>query len=445
MSDTVLVTGGAAGVEAQWAEALGLADAVDDTGDRVRTLARQGATLAVDPDLIASGLLAPTSAAMCAAALLEAAGGVLVGALSLEADAVGIRAAVSALRAADEAVTFGFDVLDYAVVRAATTSLLTSPGTAAVGLAALGLEGESLATEHPGLVEHAVNGGGGLLDALRAPFLPAVTTATTAAGAAALASAYWSPTRPVVSAYPGSVGTGSPTSVHALLARLHEVALLSPTPHAAGNGTIAVQTLGPPGQRRHVVYLPGTDRFEAPPGGGPDVREMRTNLELAAGLPDDYTAGIREAMHRAGVRPGEPVLLVGHSQGGMAAVSLAASPGEFAITDVVTAGAPTAQVGHYPAGVHVLSLEQQGDVVPLLDGRPNPPSVEQTTARFDASPPEGVVGHHDYPAYLDGAALVDASDDPSVTDAIGSLRAHGFLSDAPSSTQLFQVTREPVS
>ena len=40
----------------------------------------------------------------------------------------------------------------------------------------------------------------------------------------------------------------------------------------------------------------------------------------------------------------------------------------YRVTHVVTAGAPVARLGPFPDGSHVLSLEQRGDVVPLLDG-----------------------------------------------------------------------------
>ena len=49
----------------------------------------------------------------------------------------------------------------------------------------------------------------------------------------------------------------------------------------------------------------------------------------------------------AGVRSDEPVLLVGHSLGGMAAAAILAGNSGYHVTDVVTAGSPTAQSGRY--------------------------------------------------------------------------------------------------
>jgi hypothetical protein len=174
------------------------------------------------------------------------------------------------------------------------------------------------------------------------------------------------------------------------------------------------------------------------------VRDLGTNLDLVAGEVDDYQQGILEAMAEAGIGADEPVLVVGHSQGGMEAVAIAAGDSGFNVTDVVTAGSPTAQVGGYPTGVNVLSIEQHGDVVPLLDGEPNPPSVEQTTVVVDADPGPGIVAHHGYDVYVAGGAAVDSSTDPSVLSSVGSLHEHGFLgSGGQVTSQVFQITRAP--
>jgi alpha-beta hydrolase superfamily lysophospholipase len=163
-----------------------------------------------------------------------------------------------------------------------------------------------------------------------------------------------------------------------------------------------------------------------------------------SGQPDAYQQGTVQALHDAGVRPGQPVLLVGHSLGGMAAAAIVAGHTDFHVTDVVTAGSPTAQVPGFPIGANVLSLEQLGDVVPQLDGQPNPDSVEQTTLTFDAHPAAGVLPHHDYDAYEQGAALADTSADPSVSVAVQSLHEQGFLGQGGQVTsQVFQIVRSP--
>ena len=134
-----------------------------------------------------------------------------------------------------------------------------------------------------------------------------------------------------------------------------------------------MQTItGPDGAVRHIVYLPGTDDFNAPWDQDDDVRDLETDLDSVAGQPDAYQQGILEALDQAGVGTDEPVLIVGHSLGGMEAAAILAGHGGYHVTDVVTAGSPTAQVPGFPSGSHVLSLEQQGDVVPAPTEPPTP-------------------------------------------------------------------------
>jgi hypothetical protein len=95
----------------------------------------------------------------------------------------------------------------------------------------------------------------------------------------------------------------------------------------------------------------------------------------------------------------------------------------------------------FPPGSHVLSLENHGDVVPLLDGADNPDSVQQVTVQFDDHE-ASIAGNHDLRHYVRGAAAVDASADPSIREELSSLRAHGFLgSGGTASSQVFQITR----
>src|SRR5262249_43562225 len=178
-------------------------------------------------------------------------------------------------------------------------------------------------------------------------------------------------------------------------------------------GTIEVQTLHEPdGSVRHIIYLPGTDDLATTPfSQDADVRDLPADLHLIAGEDTTYTRGIEQAMATAGIGPHDPVLVVGHSQGGMEAAALLAHGSGFHITHVVTAGAPIADVHDYPPGSHVLSLENRGDVIPLLDGRENADSVPQVTVRFDDHE-TSVAGNHHLTHYVHGAAARDESEDP---------------------------------
>jgi pimeloyl-ACP methyl ester carboxylesterase len=195
--------------------------------------------------------------------------------------------------------------------------------------------------------------------------------------------------------------------------------------------------------RRVIVDIPGTGDWDLARLRDPDVTDMGTSLRALAGEQTTYEAGVLAAMRAAGVRPSDDVLLVGHSQGGIVAVDAARhamQSGEFNITHVITAGAPIGgTVGALPASVQILALENEGDIVPEVDGRPNPdrPNITTVTVHHD----QGAVGpDHDLQrSYVPGAADVDASDDPSVRTYVQGMR--GFLDADQASTSRFLITR----
>lgn len=243
------------------------------------------------------------------------------------------------------------------------------------------------------------------------------------------------------------LGRTPPRSVTGLIHHLEETSALSEPERPGDQGTIEVQTLrGDDGRTRHVVYLPGTDDITTPPWNpGDDVRDLPADLREIAGRHTAHAAGIRQAMRRAGIGPHDPVLLVGHSLGGMTAATLLGHRSGFDITHVVTAGSPIAGSSPYPQGTHVLSLENRGDVVPLLDGHDNPDSVQQVTVQFDDQPTgrsATLVGAHALRHYVHGAAAVDVSRDASVREQVRSLHAAGFLGARHRATsQVFQIER----
>jgi hypothetical protein len=388
------VTGGADGLAATYAAVRGLADAFDTAGSELRDWAGLGARTVLDTDLAATAPISPVSFALAEQAVLAASGNVLVESLGWEQDALVVRSVVAMIDACDDTVRSWFQPLTERMFSMADPEGRSGP-------LALTYGGDG----HPGV-------------------------------------------RPLDADVPYS--HEQPANLTGLVGQLQHVAALSQGSDSTMNGTIEIQTIDGPDGVRHIVYLPGTDDMTTLPWTqDDDVRDLPTDLLLMSGHGNSYQQGILDAMAAAGIGPHDPVLLVGHSMGGMEATAILGQGSDFHVTHVVTAGSPTAQVPGFPTGTHVLSLEHQGDVVPLTDGAPNHESVEQVTVTFaDQGGAGGVVGNHDYWHYLNGAAAADASADPSIQEQLASLHDSGFLAagGGPSSTvtsQVFQIVREP--
>lgn len=96
-------------------------------------------------------------------------------------------------------------------------------------------------------------------------------------------------------------------------------------------------------------------------------------LMLSPWLATQYERAVFEAMEAAGITPGpdgDPVMLVGFSQGGIMAGHLAANRSDrYNFTGIAVSGAP---IDHMPIphDVAVLSVQHGGDPVPMLDLTP---------------------------------------------------------------------------
>ena len=136
-----------------------------------------------------------------------------------------------------------------------------------------------------------------------------------------------------------------------------------------GDGSVRIDAwTGVDGVTRRVVYIPGTEDWGAWSGNPADAE---ANLALMAGRLPGAARTVVDALAASGATERDPVLLVGHSQGGMVAAALAASPAiaaRFHIDGIVTAGSPVGRIA-LPRTVSALHLEGTRDLVPGLDGR----------------------------------------------------------------------------
>ena len=211
---------------------------------------------------------------------------------------------------------------------------------------------------------------------------------------------------------------------------------------AAGAVDVRILTAAD-GRRRAIVDIPGTKDWSAR-GRNPNVANLGSDLAAIAGRHTSYEAGVIDAIKQAGIGPDDEVMLVGHSLGGIVAVSAAATlarTGQARVTHVVTAGAPVATLlGRVPAQVHVLALENSADVVPHLDARSNPDLANVTTVRF-GSPDQRADSKHDIErSYLIGARQVQRSEHASARAFTSELA--DFLDVDSVQTQRFLITRD---
>lgn len=136
-------------------------------------------------------------------------------------------------------------------------------------------------------------------------------------------------------------------------------------------GEVSMSVVGNP-PTGVIVNIPGTEQWG--PMAGDNPLDLTGNAEQAGSngwsAGSQATADAIAQLYRDNPNlEGVPLMLNGHSQGGMIAASLAANPdfaSQYNLTNVMTYGSP---VDNYdvPAGVHQLNIQHGGDLVPRID------------------------------------------------------------------------------
>jgi hypothetical protein len=186
--------------------------------------------------------------------------------------------------------------------------------------------------------------------------------------------------------------------------------LLERIPH--GPAQVRIDRLSSAQGDRYVVYVSGTRDFDLHPTSEP--WDMTSNFQALSGSAQaDSEHAVRTAMEQAGIDARTPVILVGHSQGGLIASRIAAS-GDFAVTDLVVAGSPSHGVS-VPERIRVTAFEHSDDLVPALSG-PLTAATASTLFLRQKAPAgaQGVLPEHELQSYIATARLADASGDPLV-------------------------------
>jgi pimeloyl-ACP methyl ester carboxylesterase len=129
------------------------------------------------------------------------------------------------------------------------------------------------------------------------------------------------------------------------------------------------EVVGPDGVTRLIVTIPGTHGDLLDPGGWGQLggwgEDPAIWLSQHSAIRDRIAAELKS---RLAAYPGVEVMLVGHSQGGMLAQSIADDPA-FHIREVVTVGSPVMTEDHGYGGANITRLEHNSDwVVNITDG-----------------------------------------------------------------------------
>jgi hypothetical protein len=475
---SISVSGGAGGMGARLQDLRSEAGMLDAAGDEVRRWSGSVAPLAVHPDVAVATLLCPGEVAAVAGSVAAAtvgANGLLVVSARLEGTAVVLRASATTYECVDGVQQRVLEALQHAagftlgaalpvlatggtvvalglglsaastpahwpalVLAARTVDLTRAPGALEGGLYDNPWLLESLTRTAPGLVQGTTWSLGSLLGGPAGGFVlpfalsggawPSGTYEDAVGGlvnAGGLLGMFQDTGEVGVEQVDGDWADNAPRSVADVFREQYRL--------GQDQGQVQiVRVAQPDGSSAWIVQIPGTQEWG--PRRGDNPVDLTTNVRLMTGESTYMQTQIQEAMRAAGVARGEPVMLTGHSQGGITAAALASDPSfrsEFEVRSVVTGGSPIARFD-IPDSVSVLSLEHDQDAVPMLEGRENPdrphwvtverslPSSHYTVPDplSDAAPPltieAGVGAAHGTDVYTDTGRSVDASTDPSL-------------------------------
>ena len=131
--------------------------------------------------------------------------------------------------------------------------------------------------------------------------------------------------------------------------------------------------------RRWLLSLVGTESMTFRSTNNP--ADIETNIRLMLGLEASMSVGVVSALHAAMERDGvpadrwtrEPVLICGHSQGGIVAAALASVPPDEAgvnVAGILSTGGPNRRIRVRP-DVVTIAVNHDQDVMPSLDGSPD--------------------------------------------------------------------------
>lgn len=176
-----------------------------------------------------------------------------------------------------------------------------------------------------------------------------------------------------------------------------------------GLAHIRIDSFQQSGGKIHLVYVPGTQTINLLPGKNP--LDLGSNLRAMAhpGFAASERA-INQALNTV-AKPGDRVVFVGHSQGGLISANLASKPQHYRTVGLVSFGSPIAQLAQN-LQTPTIAIEHKNDPVPKLSLRPNPNAENWVTVqrehRFDSSDSvSDLVEVHSMNSYQETAKEID--------------------------------------
>lgn len=185
----------------------------------------------------------------------------------------------------------------------------------------------------------------------------------------------------------------------------------------SGDTHIRIERYEDDGGSRFEVYLSGTN-FQ---GDESDPWNVASNIDLATSGSSPSLQAVRIAMESAGITRATPVVLSGHSQGGLIALAIAESR-EFGVDAVITVGTP---VGVVPdvSGIPTIHIVHPEDPVPAIGGLIDPGS---STWIVPSPHGERFFDAHHRQAYVPSAAALDELADARITSLRDAIQSNGI-------------------
>lgn len=206
---------------------------------------------------------------------------------------------------------------------------------------------------------------------------------------------------------------------------------------------VRIERYGDPAAPSWVVYVGGTAEWN--PVAGDQPWDLTSNVAAVAEQGSGSYHAVELAMREAGVQPSDPVVQVGHSQGGLIAAQLAAS-GDFNTVMVATFGAPAGQV-EVPPEIPMVQVAHSDDLVPALGGAAREVTdagnahllVRREVYAIDEPPAHSPLPAHTLVNYRETGRQIDDSPEPRLAEWRSTLSS--VVGGAPGESTLWHGSR----